>query len=323
MNSQNQVPQNDRHCTVAHSSVLLTGADGFIGGRVARLLRNMGTRVASLGLDSWPLKGNVDIENHTISDVHDIAATKHIIQTVRPQWIIHLAGTTQGDANVLYNINTLWGLALLQAAALLESPPGVLLIGSAAEYGPQRYVADSDYGRLIDEDTPCKPQSVYGISKLAQTLHGLAASHRQPVIVARLFNAIGVDMPPALALGHFLKQIKAMPPEGGTLRTGPLHAVRDFVAVEDIANILVGLTCHPKAIGRIVNVCTGIGTPMEVLVRKLMEAAPVPVKLEAAPPPADADDVAIGSCRTLRELGIAIPSCPVNTVIASAFKPIT
>ena len=298
-------------------TVLVTGSGGFLGGQLLAALAAQGDRVLTMGTRALARPGGT---HHLVDDLTDARAFSRLFSSLRPDWIIHLGGTTHGSDTQLYTINALWGLAILRGASLLTSPPAVLLTGSAAEYGPQGANPGSSFGHEIDENTPCLPVTPYGISKLAQTLHGLAFSRKQPVVVARPFNIVGADMPESLALGSFIRQVAAMPPEGGTLCTGSLHAERDFIGVKDVACLLAALIHCPKATGCVVNLCTGQGTRMNDLVQALIAASPSPVRLDCAPPTQE-NDVSVGSCRGLRELGLQVPDNPLQELLRTVFAP--
>ena len=255
-------------------TALVTGAGGFLGRHLRAQLATLGIPVVTLGrtvpADVEPRAG------FTLADPSDGAAIRAVMEQVRPRLVFHLAGTPAPEPlTEAYRVNTLFGAHLLDAARRLEAPPRVLLAGSAAEYGP---VAEE--ALPVAEDAPCRPVSAYGITKLAQTLHGLAAADAGlPVVIARLFNIVGAGMPAHLALGAFAQQIAAMPAEGGALRSGPLERERDFVEARPSAAVLVALLQDHRAAGRVVNVCSGQPTSLATLTRALVAASGKPVTL--------------------------------------------
>lgn len=248
-------------------TALVTGAGGFLGRHVVARLRVLGIPAVTLGRTG-------DI---VLADPSDASAIRAAVAQVQPTLLFHLAGTPAAEPlEEAYRVNVLFGAHLLAAAREMAAPPRVLLAGSAAEYGPV------DEGALpIAEDAACRPASVYGITKLAQTFHGLAAAATGlPVVVARLFNVIGGGMPVHLALGAFAAQLRAMPTTGGLLRTGPLERWRDFVEVEPAAAVLVALARDAAATGQVVNVCSGVPTSLAALTEALVASADRPVVLQ-------------------------------------------
>jgi GDP-4-dehydro-6-deoxy-D-mannose reductase len=255
---------------------LVTGAGGFVGRHLLAHLAASGVEVVSLGrgdpADSVPGRA------FRIADLGDEAAIAAVLRESAPDLIFHLAGTAAAEPlEEAYRVNVLFAARLLAAARRLPVPPRILLAGSAAEYGPM------DEAQLpVSEAAACRPVSVYGITKLAQTLHGLAAAPDLPVVVARLFNVIGGDMPGHLALGAFAAQIRAMPATGGVLRTGPLARERDFVEAAPTVALLLDLLRDARAAGQVVNICSGRPTSLADLTAALVRAAGRPVDIQEA-----------------------------------------
>jgi GDP-4-dehydro-6-deoxy-D-mannose reductase len=241
-------------------TALVTGAGGFLGRHVVARLKTLSIPVETLGRS-----GSI-----TLVDPGDAAAIHTAVRRVQPSLVFHLAGTSAAKSlEEAYRVNVWFGAHLLEAARALPTPPRVLLAGSAAEYGPV-----PDEILPLTEEVACNPTSTYGITKLAQTLHGRAAAAAGlPVVMARIFNLVGTGMPAHLALGAFAAQIRAMPPVGGILRTGPLARWRDFVEAEPAAAVLVDLARDPAASGLVVNVCSGVPTSLAVLTQALLKAA--------------------------------------------------
>jgi nucleoside-diphosphate-sugar epimerase len=284
-------------------TAVVTGASGFLGRHLCRELASRGTAIIALARPGWPHTGNayrtVVAEPLSIDVLSDILAKAH------PNVVYHLAGTNRtDDLDALYRANVVYGATLLEASLRTPIRPIVVLVGSAAEYG-----ALTAAEIPVRETQLCRPVSAYGISKLAQTHHGLAAAARGlPLVVARPFNPIGVGMPDTSALGNFVKQIAAMDSRGGILTTGPLDAVRDFIAAADVARLLVDLAEIPAAIGQVVNLCSGCGIRLEDLVRRLVELAGVPVRHEISQMRSGTSDanVVIGDPARLRSFGLAV-----------------
>ena len=287
---------------------LVTGAGGFLGRHVVGRLREIGADVFTLGVERpGKLASDRAFLLNTPVDVEGIGTA---MRAVRPNLVFHLAGTPNAEPlEDTYRVNVLFGVHLLYAALQQSSPPPVLLAGSAAEYGPVEGAA-----LPVTEDTPCRPVSAYGITKLAQTHHGLAAAAGQPVVMARLFNVIGAGMPTHLALGAFAAQIRAMPAEGGILRSGPLARERDFVEAAPTAAVLIDLLRNAAAAGQVVNVCSGQATSLADLTSALVAASGLRVAMqEDAWRAGNSDTVRHwGSAARLETLGYRLP--PPNAV---------
>lgn len=296
---------------------LVTGAGGFLGLHVVDRLREIGAEVFTLGIER---SGKLASDRaFLLKTPVDGAGIETAMRASRPNLVFHLAGTSNAEPlEDTYRVNVLFGVHLLRAALQQSSLPRVLLAGSAAEYGPVE-----DAALPVTEDTPCRPVSAYGITKLAQTHHGLAVAASQPVVVARLFNVIGRGMPPHLALGAFAAQLRAMPAEGGILRSGPLARERDFVEAGPTAALLVDLLSNPAAAGQIVNVCSGQATSLADLTEALVSASGRPVAMQVDASRAGNSDMIRhwGSAARLASLGYRLPPPDAARVAHALLHP--
>jgi GDP-4-dehydro-6-deoxy-D-mannose reductase len=276
---------------VKRRRALITGATGFSGRHLIRYLRSQSIEIAPISL-----RGN------QLTDVRGIA---DIVGKAQPDYVFHLAGVAaSASAEDFFRVNVLYAESLLRGLdeARLGNRP-VLLVGTAAEYG-----LVSSENLPITEETPCQPYNLYGITKLAQSLLGLAAqiNENRPVIIARPFNIIGQDLPEHLALASFRRQIAAI--KAGTnppvLHVGNLSASRDFIDIEDVVRIYWSLAQNSNAYGNIFNLCTGIATSLRTVVDLLIKASGV--EIEVRPDPARLKPVDIpvhyGSNRKLHEV---------------------
>ncbi|MGL3111871.1 NAD-dependent epimerase/dehydratase family protein [Bradyrhizobium sp. BR 1432] len=289
---------------------LVTGANGFLGRHVRHELTKRG--IPAVGL--YRSSASADRHSILLSEPPTQDNLRAILDGVAPSTIFHLAGATRSNTpEELYQANVFFAAHLLEAALNTRRPPTVVLVGSAAEYGHPMH---ADFA--VRETDPCAPLSPYGISKLAQTLHGLSHFSRGlPVVVARLFNPIGVGAPMTTALGSFVAQLAATPSSGRTLTTGPLDAVRDFVDVLDAARALVDLAENRTAFGQIVNVCTGVGTSVQNLVDRLIALVGAPIVHEIDTRRGGASDIqaVVGDTERHQQLGIAIPPPDIDAIL--------
>ena len=221
--------------------------------------------------------------HHRISCLTDQNALAGVLDDVRPDFVFHLAGTSFAtDPSEYYRINTEYATALLAAftlAGLTDLP--LLLMGTSAEYG----LVD-DHELPLREGHRPRPYNHYGISKLAQTLEGLAYHGRTKgaIVLVRPFNLIGPGMPSHLALQNFALQIAGFRRTGSApiIEAGRLDSMRDFVDVEDAVALLWDLVRTPQAYGQIVNVCSGKATSIGELLHGLIAISGLPVLVQAA-----------------------------------------
>ena len=112
---------------------LITGAAGFVGGYAIAQLAGNGAEIHAAALPQEQFSGG-NCTVHTL-DLCDAAATDALMQTVRPDAVLHLAaqssvGLSWKMPQKTVDINISGTLHLLEAARKLPEPPRILLIGS-------------------------------------------------------------------------------------------------------------------------------------------------------------------------------------------------
>jgi len=240
---------------------LITGAAGFCGRYlVSRLSREPGVTVAGLDITPAPQTG-IPFADYFPASITDPKSVEDALTDFRPDFLFHLAGIGLGSStnNVpqarIFEVNSVGTVTLLEAALHRVPDCRVLLVGSAAEYGPV-----ADHALPVVETTYCQPESAYGISKFAATLAGLNAyrQHGLKVVVARPFNVLGPGMPTGLVVSDLISRAaRALELTGpAVVEVGDLSTERDFIAAEDVVNTYVGLL-RGDFWGEIFNICSG------------------------------------------------------------------
>jgi GDP-4-dehydro-6-deoxy-D-mannose reductase len=269
--------------------LLVTGAGGFVGGHLVELVRREapGTSVHGVVLPhgslGWtPAQGARILE----ADLDDPAGAAAVIEEVRPEGIVHLAGQSSVQQSWLdpggtLRTNVLGIVHLLDAVRRLGLRPAVLVVGSAEEYGP---VSEAELP--IRETAPLRPASPYAVSKVAQgalaLLYGPAGGMR--IVLTRTFHHTGPGRGEAFAESSFARQIAEI--EAGlrppVIEVGNLDAVRDFTDVRDVVRAYLLLLERGEA-GRAYNVCSGRGLPIRDVLDTLLasSSARVEVRLDA------------------------------------------
>jgi GDP-4-dehydro-6-deoxy-D-mannose reductase len=276
--------------------ILVTGAGGFLGRHFCEYLAGQPVEVHTLSRTRLP-----GLPNHTAAP-DDSAALARVLAEVKPDGVLHLAGTTAGGFSGCLRVNTLYAAALidaLQSAGLSDRP--LLLVGSAAEIGPL-----SPDELPATEDAPTRPASPYGASKLAQTDLGLAAARGgRPVIIVRISNLLGAGLPGNLAPARFAAQLAALKAEGktgGVISAGALETVRDYIDVTDASRLAWRLFNHSAARGRLINLCSGAGTTTGELLDRFIRCSGLQVEVRRDSGPPAGVPAHVGSTALLEEL---------------------
>jgi NDP-hexose 4-ketoreductase len=239
---------------MADRRVLLFGASGFLGTEVGAALdrdRRAGTVIrAGRQRAAQPGAGWVS-HDLLAAGTDDLAA---LVQGARPDAVISCVGRLSGDTAQLVEANVLVTARLVEAVARSAPAARLVVLGSAAEYGPV------PYGRQSGEDDPVRPDAAYGVTRLASTqLVRLAVSQgRLDAVVLRVFNPIGPRVPPENLLGRAVARMReALRNYQDKVVLGPLDAYRDFVDVRDVAAAIAGAALADQVTEPVLNVGSG------------------------------------------------------------------
>ena len=293
---------------------LVTGAGGFLGRHLVEHLESQGDEVVALG---GPRRHDKGISSLDVRD-HDAVAS--VVRDTRPDVIFHLAaviahGPAVSDAPADALAVTVSGTAnVLAAARSLETPPLVHIPSSAAVYGQPHSDAP------IRESHPIVPTSIYGATKASQEMLALAYSHGEdvPVLITRSFNHLGPGQSTSAALPSFATRLAemALRDAEAVLSVGNLDVERDFSDVRDAVVVFRRLALlHP---GAPVNVCTGVGLSLRVLLQTLIALSGVNVEIRTDPLRVRAVDPrrVIGDPGRLRSLIGSAPPPPGRDALA-------
>lgn len=246
---------------MAGCDVLVTGAKGFVGRHVLECARRSGLTVCAAE-----------------GDLRDRNVAGETVAATAPGAVVHLAAAARGGNDPWLTLadDLAMAGAVLRAVGRLAPKAPVLVAGSAAQYG---------YGarRLLTETDPTVPVSAYGAAKcvLERAVIGpLAGGVR--VIFVRSFNHVGPGQRSDAPAAQWARQAAdAEVRGGGTLRTGDLEVVRDFLDVRDIAAAYLALV-RSTAEG-VVNVCSGAPITMRRVAEMVVERSTVSLSLEHDP----------------------------------------
>lgn len=269
--------------------VLLTGASGFVGHYMARILLDRGYEVHGLqrgmGLDlpAGALPLPIDLE--------DPASVMELPRTW--DWVIHLAGASVPSAfattaPILTNLRiTLNLLEHLQAAR-------VLLVSSCHVYAP--------HPQPHAEEDPIVPQGRYGLSKHLVEQLAPHYSHKLDLRVARPFNHLGPGQRPELVVPSLFRRLRASREDAGPILMRGMDSVRDFIDVRDVASAYLAILDLEVPVHRTFNVCTGRGRRISEVVELIQALVGSRRKVEFEGNPNSSDDipVLVGSPERLR-----------------------
>jgi len=243
------------------ASVVITGANGFLGRHVARSFAQKGHRVLGIGHGEWSRKdwGSWGLSEWYQDDVTLQTLNQH---AQSPSTIIHCAGS----GSVAFSIEnplTDFERTVETTAHVLEyvrtSAPSCRVVypSSASVYGTAEALP-------IREDCRFAPISQYGVHKMIseELVASYARQFGTSASIVRLFSVYGCGLRKQLlwdACCKFAKQDNIF------LGTG--DEVRDWLHVEDAAELLLTAAEYSSTLCPVVNGGSGEGvTVREVLV---------------------------------------------------------
>jgi nucleoside-diphosphate-sugar epimerase len=208
---------------------VVTGAAGFIGSHLAETLLDAGHEV--LGIDSFTdyYDPSVKERNAGALDVRRLDLARDDLDLTGWDGVFHLAGQpgvrSFGDVFPLYvERNVLASQRVFEAAAAAAAR--VVFASSSSVYGEaERYPTP--------EDTPPRPLSPYGITKLAceHLARASARSFGLDAVVLRYFNAYGPRQRPDMA---FPRVVDALVERRPFTLYGDGEQSRSFTYVGDV-----------------------------------------------------------------------------------------
>jgi len=269
----------------------VTGAAGFSGKHMVRLLTGLPEKPRLVGLDVAEA-GPQGLDAYRRLDLNETEAVVSAAREDRPSWVIHLAAAMPpADEAQMWRVNVGGTVSLLSGLASAGCDGcRVVGVGSAAEYLPLLE------GSLA-EDSPCGGASLYGRVKWAQTLVTREAGRQLglAVMVARTFNLIGPGISVSFVPGWLCKQFAQSEPLT-EITIGNTKSSRDFVDIRDAVAAYWALAQQGEP-GEVYNVCSGRATRIQDLIDLLCELtghAPKirvdPARLRGADPPVSYGD---------------------------------
>ncbi|MDJ0942192.1 MAG: NAD(P)-dependent oxidoreductase [Kiloniellales bacterium] len=221
------------------STVVVTGASGFIGRHAVRALLEQGLTVHAVARHEL---AEVPAIWHA-TDLFDVAARRLLIDQVRPTHLLHLAWETRHGYFWEAPENLDWVAATLDLVRVFHDAGGkrVVLAGSCAEYDwTPEGIGD---GICHEGQTACRPATLYGMAKNAAFELTGAFSERVGISHAggRVFMVYG----PFETKSRLVPSIICGLLQGGPVRLGDPSKIRDFMDARDAGAALAALLLSP------------------------------------------------------------------------------
>jgi GDP-4-dehydro-6-deoxy-D-mannose reductase len=150
------------------------------------------------------------------------------------------------------------------------------VIGSAEEYGRV-----DEHNLPLHEDSPLRPSTPYGVSKIAASFLALQAhlAYGFDTVRVRAFSHTGPGQSARFLIPALAERIANAEREGlEEILVGSLDPVRDLSDVRDVVRAYRLLATHGHS-GAVYNVCSGSGVSVREIAERLVAAARRPLQL--------------------------------------------
>lgn len=267
--------------------LVVTGANGFVGGHVAAQAKDAGYEVWGIGRDAEP------------SDEFVRHGARYISADLAERWpieaevsaVVHLAGLAAVGPSFespQWYIDVNSSIMTEMCEALLVRSPAArcVVVSSGAIYAPPVG------GASLSEVSPLSPSSPYAVSKiLVETQAQYYAGRGLGTVVARPFNHIGPGQGVGFLLPDLARALRELLPDE-ELTVGNLNAARDFTDVRDVARAYVTLAGSAANEYSVYNVASGtahsgfevLETLCGILGRSVPETRPDPSRMRPNDP---------------------------------------
>lgn len=253
------------------ATILITGADGFIGSHLTEMLTGQGYRVKALSqynsfnnwgwLEDVNCKDRIEILTGDVRDPYycnliakDVDVIFHLAALIAIPYS-YIAPDSYVDTNIKGTLN------ILQAARQAKTKR-VLVTSTSEVYGTAQYVP-------IDENHPFQGQSPYSATKIGadRITESFYKTFNLPVTIVRPFNTYGPRQSARAVIPTIITQLIAGKKE---IRLGDLRPKRDMNYVKDICRGFIEIARSNKTIGEEVNICSNAEISIKELAEKII-----------------------------------------------------
>lgn len=232
--------------------ILVTGANGFVGRHLSKLLLASGFGVSKIVRSALPL--GCEVGDVHVLDLTDRNKVSDIFSRLQPDYVIHLAGVKNRSCEIsqfrnAYDINMLMALNVIDACHLSKNFKRLIFLGSCDEYG----AVSAPYNECQKE----APTNAYGLSKLATTqiLSGLFYSQQFPSVVLRPTVIYGPGQGDEMFISALIRSLLI---ENDFLMTSG-DQYRDFVYIDDVVDAIIkALHADDLVNGAVINIGAGV-----------------------------------------------------------------
>jgi UDP-glucose 4-epimerase len=223
--------------------VLVTGASGFIGAHLCRVLQEQGAEIHATSRGRRPAQPGSP--HWYEADVSDVESSRALLRSVRPDVIFHLAGRVTAAPAL--------DLVLPTFHSLVGGTVNLLV--AATEIGCRRFILPGSLNEPASDAGEAMPSSPYAAAKWAASTYGrmFHGVFGAPIVVARLFMTYGPGQHASKLVPYVTRcLLRGEPP---LVASGRWRA--DWIYIDDAVDGLLALARVPNLEGRTVDLGSG------------------------------------------------------------------
>ncbi|QGQ98462.1 SDR family oxidoreductase [Paenibacillus psychroresistens] len=235
--------------------ILVTGATGFVGANLVRaLLAKPDLEIYILARRTSDLWRIADVKQQLkqliYCNLEDRAEVFEIIDKAKPNVVYHVATyggfPSQSNHSQMLQSNIQATMNLLDAS-ISSGVATFINTGTSSEYGLKNHP--------IKETDLCEPVNFYGITKLAATNYCtmLGKTSETKVCTLRLFSPYGELEDPSRLYPSIVNSLLS----NERPKLSRPQSVRDFIAIEKVAQVYLDIIDTDFSSGDIINVASG------------------------------------------------------------------
>jgi len=244
--------------------IIITGGAGFIGSCVVkRLIKDKHDLIIIDDLSSSTLDSLKNVFDRIVFVNENVLNIDRIEDYFKKtDIVIHLAAIPSVEESIrnpvrVFQVNTLGTLYLLELCRKHDIDR-FIYASSASVYGNPIYIP-------IDEEHPCNPLSIYGVSKYSSELLVLNyyRNYGLKYTILRLFNVYGPGMKDGV-IYHFIRNMLL---SKEIVIYGDGRQTRDFIYVDDVSEAIHCVINYPR--NNVYNIGSGQGISINQLFNKV------------------------------------------------------
>ncbi len=251
----------------ANKSVLITGANGFIGSHLVRRMVEENADVNIIvreGSDLWRIESLLKDINILRADLRDTEKIDLYIRKIKPDYVFNIAAygvdSRQNNNIIAANTNIIGTLNMLNPLISVGCKK-FLNIGTCMEYGDKK--------EIIKENTFLEPINIYGSTKAASTIlaHQIAGENNIDIVTLRAYGVFGENEGSHKFFPHIILSIL----NNKDVNLSGCEQYRDYTYIENIIDGFVLAAQNDAIKNELFNIGTGRVHQLKYYVNKVFE----------------------------------------------------